>query len=149
MVKTDNGHELNFVKRRAFLVTSVPVDGSTEFLPGRYIQTHTPWERTADLEFPKDSHHFARSYINFSHELILKETTHSINGFDGDLEARQDKFDELLALYPHLPKLCILSNAQHVLGEPFLIKNGFEPVCRGKNVYWHNNLLTVFIRKAA
>lgn len=140
--------ELSGLKRRAFLVTSVHVKGSVEFLPGRFIQTMTPWEpETAKDKMPKGSHHVS-NYNNFKYEHILGNTVLSIAGFDGDVKLREEKFLELDALFPEKPHLCILSNQQHDISEPFLLKHGYSIVCRGRNQFWYDNHLTVFVKPA-
>ncbi len=137
------------LKRRAFLVTSNPVDStSTELVPGKWALTLTPWDPAKVKEHIETAHH-VKPYTKFYSELILGKTVHNVAGFDGDMEPRQEAFDKLLGQHPKLPVLCILSNMQHEYGEPFLIKNGFVPKLRCRNVYWYDNPLTIFTRQVA
>lgn len=147
--KYGENYELNGIKRRAFLITSTPVeDRSVELVPGWYGMTMTPWSPENVEEMPTDARH-VNNYKVFKHELILNKTVLNIAGFDGDVDSRQEFFDKLASAYPELPIICILSNSQHENGEPFLIKNGFKPVLRGCNRYWYNNHLTIFTRNAS
>lgn len=136
------------MKRRAFLVTSVPLEGSVELVPGWFVQTMNPWTPEAvGSSLPTNAHH-VKPYNIFYDKEILGKTVFNIAGFDGDMDMRQEKFDDLLKMHPTLPRLCILSNGQHELGEPFLIKNGFKLVIRGINQYWHDNHLSIFVKEA-
>lgn len=139
------------VKRRAFLITSMPVEGSVQILPDRWALTYTPWDPAKVESHIADSRH-VKSYNVFRYEHVLGKTALNIFGFDGTeegLNRREESFLKLdLEESPELPRLCILSNAQHVAGEPFLLKHGYKPMIRGTNNYWHNNLLTVFTKDA-
>lgn len=146
--KAGLGFEASGIKRRAFLVTSVPVEGSHEFLPGRYIQTMTPWDpEKVKGNMPESSHHVG-SYNAFKKDLILGKTVFNIAGFDGDVTKREESFVKIDSERPDLPHLCILSNKQHEIAEPFLLKHGYTPVCRGQNQFWYDNHLTVFVKPA-
>jgi len=134
------------LRRRAFLITSDPVKDAVEVIPGQlYANTLTPWEPDKMKKgYPKNSHH-VKSYTVFYSTLILNNSIHNIAGFDGDMGPRQEKFDQLMQKHPDKWRLCILSNDQHTMAEPFLVANGFRPVIRGRNNYWYNNHLTIFV----
>lgn len=145
------GLEASGLKRRAFLVTSMPLDGSVELVPGRFILTMTGWDpETAKAKgtMPKESHH-VNNYNDFRVDLIMDSTVLNVVGFDGDLDARDGAFSALDAKEPNKPHLAILSNMQHEKGEPFLLKHGYKPIIRGCNNFWYNNHLTVFVKLPA
>lgn len=133
------------IKRRAFMITSKELEGSVQLIPGYWALTLTPWNPEKS-EYPADAHH-VKSYTKFYYEYVMNSRVLSIAGFDGEMDSRQKDFDEInLKANPKLPRMCILSNGQHEYGEPFLLKNGFKLVLRGRNKYWYDNHLSIFIR---
>lgn len=145
--KYGKDYEVGGYKRRAFLITRKMLEGSVPLVDGWYGLTWTPWDREKVEKMPESAHH-VKPYTMFYSKKILGGTVHNIAGFDGPMEPRQEKFDQHMLEHPTLPKLCILSNSQHNLGEPFLLKNGFTPQLRGRNNYWHENHLTIFTHPA-